>query len=168
MEKVDVSVLPEWQKKYNWAPIQAWYHENNPKETMKYAESMTNQFIFIRDEVGRIFGDSVKIIEAVSTHTSKSVLLPVYRFVVGDTEVIARCNFHDWKVSVWSKKELEFPLNLLYKEGKENISSCYCEGFKKEWILGSYESNKKEFTVELAPGEHHMWTFLFLLNEQLK
>jgi len=130
---------------------------------------MSNQFVFFRDLMGTgIFYDKVESVEAVSEHTSKSAKLPVYKTVLKDgTTIITRCNFHDWKVSVWSKKPLIFPLSLLHKEGKEDYSHHYCEGFKDEWILGSYSDNNQEFTVEIQSGEHRLWTFFFLLNEQL-
>ena len=168
--QVDISILPEWQQKEIWAPLQAWYNKNADEtpDSMIFKDSMSRQFVFFRDVmVSGLFYDKVESLEAVSTHTSKSVKLPVYKAVLKNgTIIIARCNFHDWKVSVWSNYKLKFPLSLLNKEGEEVQSHHYCEGFKNEWILDSYKNNKKEFTVELNSGEHYMWTFLFLLNEQ--
>ena len=173
METVDISTLPDWQQKEFWAQPQAWYN-NNAEETpdeMNFKRAMSDQFVFFRDAMTtEVFHDKVESFEIVSEHRSKSVMLPVYKAVLKDgTTIIARCNFHDWKVSIWSKKELEFPVSLLSNEGKDSYSHHYCEGFKDEWILGSYADNKKEFTTELYSdrGEHHMWTFMFLLNEQL-
>lgn len=173
METVDISILPDWQQKTSWGPIQAWYNRNveNTPDEMIYKRAMSDQFVFFRDAMTTgVLYDKVVTIEAVSEHTSKSVKLPVYKATLKDgTIIIARCNFHDWKVSVWAKKPLEFPINLLNDEGKTEWTFHYCEGFEGEWILDSYENNKQEFTLELHSdvGEHYMWTFLFLLNEQL-
>jgi hypothetical protein len=171
MESIDLTILPEWQRDSNNAKLQAWYNKNaeDTSDTMKYKEAMSDQFVFIRDTFSYdLFREKLVSLEPVSTHTSKSVRLPVYKAVLVDgTTIIARCNFHDWKVSVWSPRELCFPASLLNRGGSEKINRVYCEGFKDEWVLDSYENNKKEFTVELSPGEKYMWTFLFLLNEQV-
>lgn len=171
MEKVDLSILPDWQRERVWAPLQAWYNKtiDEISDDMRYKKAMSEQFVFFRDVMNSdIFYKRLASLEAVSTHTSKSVKLPVYKAVLDDgTTIIARCNFHDWKVSVWSMSELEFPLSLFNMDSQGNCLHQYYEGFKEEWILDNYKNNKKEFTVELNPGEKYIWTFFYLLNEQL-
>ena len=171
MESIDLTILPDWQRESNHAKLQAWYNKNadETSDSMNYKSAMSRQFVFIRDTFSfDLFNEKLVSLEPVSTHTSKSVKLPVYKAVLKDgTTIIARCNFHDWKVSIWSPRELEFPKSLFHRGGSDKISELYCEGFIKEWVLDSYENNKKEFTVELPSGEHYMWTFLFLLNEQI-
>lgn len=43
------------------------------------------------------------------THTSKSVLLPVYRFDVGGVVTKIRGNFHDWCVRCMTPMKRDFP-----------------------------------------------------------
>lgn len=95
--------------------LQDWYNENVPSKDLIYASGMTEQFIWVRDRLaGMIFTNCVefnpdfadwqlrkKYLTVESTHTSKSCLLPVYKFTIGDTMVIqVRGNFHDWCVRV--------------------------------------------------------------------
>lgn len=167
MEAVNYSLIPDWQRSKPWAHLQAWYAGNEPESKYIYADAMVNQFMFIRDEAMSIFKDKVKSIEAISHHTSKSVKLPVYRILLPGVEIIARCNFHDWKVSVMSSEPLEFSRMLFIDEGRKKISHVDCEGFEYDWVYDCYHNDRKKFTVELQPSEHYMWAFLFMLNEQL-
>jgi hypothetical protein len=173
--------------------FQEWLVKHEPKENMIYFQAYWNEALFIRDNKfimymepsniqGHIDSGNMTIankyssnIKVISTHTSKSILLPVIEIklksnsltVKEDVTLIMRYNFHDWKISVKSTKDLEFPIELFSDGIKKDISGCYCEGFKNEWIYPSYNKSKKEFTVELY-SSYEIYTFLFLLNLQLK
>lgn len=161
----------EWMQKQPMAHLHAWFMENRPAENMKYKDSAERQIMFVRDEVPEFFTKSMlKTIEVISTHTSKSIKLPVYHVVLTNgLELILRGNFHDWKVSVSSPFDIELPEEILTNltlRG-EKINSCYCEGFKDEWIFDSYMENKKEFTIEIGSSLYSLYTFFFLLNVEV-
>jgi hypothetical protein len=152
------------------------FMEETP-DTMLWKESAINQMVYIRDLFPSLFGCGV---EVISTHTSKSVKLPVYRAVTKqDFDIIMRGNFYDWKVSVKLYKGLPFSFEQLCRElctdGIKNIiNRSYFEGFKDEWIYSKLESKydekyngyrtNKEFSIELPYREESLFTFLFLLK----
>lgn len=94
--------------------VQDWYNENNPKEELIYGSAMTRQFIWVRDTLAGMIYYSCKDINpdftewdkrdkyltVESTHMSKSCLLPVYKFTIGDMRIQVRANFYDWCVSI--------------------------------------------------------------------
>lgn len=150
------------EEKNKSAHLLCWFIENLPKETMIYKTAAENQIYFVRDTLRNF--NKISKIEVISTHTSKSIKLPVYHIVwENGIEMILRDNFYDWKISVESPLELTYPINLFNNLGKKKISSCYCEGFKEEWVFDCYENNKKKFTVELY-DKYDVYTFMFLTN----
>lgn len=161
----------EWMSKQPMAHLHTWFMENTPGEQMIYKKLAETQIMFVRDEVPNFFTKSMlKTIEVISTHTSKSIKLPVYHIVLtNELELILRGNFHDWKVSVSSPFEIELPEELLTNStlSGEKINSCYCEGFKNEWIWDSYMKNKKEFTIEIGASLYDLYTFFFLLSVEV-
>ncbi len=52
--------------------------------------------------------DEVKV-KVVSTHTSKSILLPVYCLEFGEIKLVLRHNFYDWCLKIWLPKDMEAP-----------------------------------------------------------
>lgn len=161
----------QWMEKQPMAHLHTWFMENMPGEQMIYKKSAEAQIMFVRDEVPNFFTKSIlKTIEVISTHTSKSIKLPVYHIVLTNgLELILRGNFHDWKISVSSPFEVELPEELLTNStlSGEKINSYYCEGFKNEWIWDSYMKNKKEFTIEIGASLYDLYTFFFLLSVEV-
>lgn len=166
LEEANIKLLPDWQQEKSWAHLQAWFNENEPSEQMIYKKEYDRQIMFIMDSFMNLFNEKVSKMEVISTHTSKSIKLPVYHAVVGEIDFIIRANFHDWKISVNSPNELKFPLELFSKP-ESQIPIYYCEGFEKEWIYESYVENNKKFTVEIY-NENLVYTFLFLIKCQLE
>ena len=85
IQPLDVNFLtiPDWQRKYKWAHLQTWFMENRPGETMRYKESAEAQIMFVRDEIFNFFKDElIDRLEVISTHTSKSIKLPIYHAVL--------------------------------------------------------------------------------------
>ena len=161
----------EWIRDKAMAQLHAWFMENKPGETMRYKEAAERQIMFLRDELQNFFNPFVlKKVQVISTHTSKSIKLPVYYVELEDgMQLILRGNFHDWKISVNSPFDVEIPEELLsgvVLRG-EKIHSCYCEGFKEEWIWDSYLNNKKKFTIEIGASLYELYTFFFLLSVQV-
>ncbi|WCF11591.1 hypothetical protein NDS46_30055 (plasmid) [Paenibacillus thiaminolyticus] len=151
--------------------LQNWSIKNEPSKEMFFHIYYWNQILFVRDRLTAVFGSIVDgrgLINVVGTHVSKSIVLPVYQIEVKELGLLLtmRGNFYDWKVSVLSKTPIvcDF-MNLI--DGSKKWSSHYCEGFKNEQIFGSYNENKREFTVEIS-DDFSLYTFIWLLVRHLK
>lgn len=166
--EVNYNDISEHNQHKSWSHLHAWFMNNKPVDNMVYKESANRQIMFVRDEVPNLFTEfMLKKFEVISTHTSKSIKLPVYHIVLENgLEVIMRGNFHDWKITVSSPFEVILPKELLsnYSNTTEKINACYCEGFHEDWILDSYLNNKKEFTIEIRASLYDLYTFFFLLS----
>lgn len=146
---VDFSDIPEYNQNRPWSHLHAWAMNNEPPDAMIYKKGYWIQIQLIRDELFGMFHDRVKEISVVSTHTSKSIILPVYKVSLADgTIMIMRCNFHDWKVTVISSTPVL--LNTACLRANEGINPIYCEGFDPSWVLGPYAQSSKEFTFEAS------------------
>lgn len=157
--------------------LQEWANTHKPDESMIWKKSFWNQIVFVRDELPKTLiekynyslyeaiGDEVRVI---STHTSKSILLPVYKISYPGRELtfIVRNNFHDWKVSVISCQPIEADFGNLF-DPTQKVSSTYCEGFDPSWVFGSHEENNMKFTVEIRDN-FEMYTFFWLIRQALK
>ena len=158
----------------NPIPLQQWTDVNKPAENLIYAKGYGEQIVFIRDRITSLLAKNyeeyetiAKNIKVISTHTSKSVLLPVYQIELPDgTLFIMRYNFHNWKVSVISEKEVNADFMDLF-DPNEKIHSVYCEGFSEKYVFGPYAKNKRSFTVELSSGYNHLFTFFWVFAYQV-
>lgn len=156
-----------WTKTLNPVRLQAWFSANIPDEDLIYKNGLAEQVMFVRDTVSGLISRSYieykRLPKVISTHTSKSVKLPVYYFNSAYAKLVLRNNFHDWKVSVDSKVgPLEFELDDLC-DTKSDVHAVYCEGFQDEWVFPAYEKSQERFTVELR-DKFSLYTFLFLLR----
>jgi hypothetical protein len=169
--QVNLDSIPDWQREKKWSHLQAWFMENTPKDEMRYKESAERQIMFVRDEFFNFFTDfMIDRVEVISTHTSKSISLPVYHIVLTNgMEFIMRGNFHDWKISISSPFDVELPEEILTNStlSGEKINRCYCEGFDESWIWDSYLDNKRKFTLEIGASLYDLYTFLFLMSVQV-
>lgn len=150
--------------------LQEWANENEPDDKMIYKSRYWDQISFIRENIPSIFCNDYKEyqiiqnnIRVISNHTSKSIKLPVVHIVTpNNTILILRYNFYDWKVSVKSLNNITGDFTKLF-DPDNKINPSYCEGFKNEWVYGSYNENQSEFTVEIDPGEYYIFTFLWIM-----
>jgi len=145
-----------------------WSKQNETSEKMIYKRNADNQIFFMQN-IGRglfsayrsdddiAYNHSRDLIKVASTHTSKSITLPVYYFMWENIKFYLRYNFHDWKVSVISEYPLEIDFEDCFKDC--SYASCYFEGFRPEWVFGSYFKDNKRFSVELSDNED--LTFFF-------
>lgn len=160
--------------------LQAWFlrqRKETPDE-MYYKEASSSQILFVRDKlaavlsVGLSIEEYKKFVTVISTHKSKSVKLPVYKFSRPDLglTLFARNNFYNWKLSVISEKPLELDLDGLCHTtppiepdySGNPLSPVYFEGFPEELVFGYYSQNKSKFSAEIY-DDLHMWTVLFLI-----
>ena len=113
--------------------------ETELDEKLIWKKAAEKQMIFVRDTIGAHLTHSP--IFVVSTHMSKSCVLPVYAFRLSNgIEFIMRENFYGWVVSIRSPFTIEELPDFcrgdtLCSENPEgDIAECYCEGFSKSWV----------------------------------
>ncbi len=151
-----------------------WVDKHRPPETLFYASGYRDQILFVAraipailaktDEEFEIINANIKVI---SEHTSKSVLLPVFRVELADgTAFTMRCNFYDWKVSVESPRDVEADFMGLFRSN-ERISEAYCEGFPENLVYGSYAENNRQFTIELPSSNNFLFTFFWIFAHKV-
>jgi len=153
--------------------LQEWAKANEPSKEMVYESGYWNQIILVRDMIARLLVPSFEEYEklevsVISTHTSKSILLPVYYIHLDNGIAITmRYNFHNWKVSINSPKKVYIDFMKLFDpEEERDISGVYCEGFPAENVFGCYAKNKSQFTVELQ-SSYILYTFFWIFGHSL-
>lgn len=152
--------------------LQQWFKDHIPNNDMLWKTSMTKQIIFVRDQLPHAFplyqADDLKNLRVatfvISTHISKSIVLPVYFMVWNGFNFIMRDNFYDWKVSVASPNhiDIDFEKYQLFNP-KERIHHVYCEGFAQEWIYGPYDKNSGKFTISIQ-NNYELYCFFKILT----
>jgi hypothetical protein len=156
--------------------IDIWKDANRPEETLKYHDGFYSQIRIIQDKIVSQFllnefpyNTSKDYTEVISTHTSKSVKLPVFWIdltkIYGISFTI-RGNFHDWKISVDSKYPIEPNFLNIFKPDRE-YASCYCEGFPDDKVFGSYSNSNTKFTVEVN-NDWDLYTFFLIMNDYIR
>lgn len=154
--------------------LQEWANAHQPAETLIYKDGYWDQIVFVRDTIAGLLAktyEEYQVIQAsmkvISEHASKSVRLPVFRVELADgTAFTMRYNFHDWKVSVNSSHDVETDFMGLFKPD-ERVHEVYCEGFPKGLVYGPYTENKRQFTIELPPGNYHLFTFFWIFAHKV-
>ena len=151
-----------------------WMREWNLSDNLLYKQAAEKQAIFVRDKVGLGLLECTPVF-VVSTHKSKSVLLPVYYIKMRNgLELMMRDNFYDWKLSVKIPEGYtSLPLGYIPEDcicggigdDKENIPSCYLEGFPSDWSFPAYNPLKpgKSFTVEIS-NDYRLYVVLHALK----
>lgn len=160
-------------------PIQEWANRTNPDVDGERWHAW-DQIVFVRDRLHPVFvpehadrtADPVRVI---GTHTSKSVTLPVFSIYGLGLELTLRYNFYDWKVSVeavdyMAKVPDNWPKGLFDRSKAHN--AVYFEGFKDEWVFGSYDDRRNKvpeklgetFSVELY-DRYDLFLFCSMLAE---
>lgn len=140
--------------------------ENELDNSLIYKNAAERQMIFVRDKIGTHLTKSP--IFVVSTHRSKSCLLPVYFFrLTNGIEFIMRENFYGWVVSIRSPFVIDelpsFCRGDKNEDGTNDIHEVYCEGFKHSWV---YAFNNKNFnyTTFRVREDYDLYTLIYQLN----
>lgn len=159
--------------------LQDWINEQTISDEMLWKGAWGRQVEFVRDRITGLFcadlhyDERKNITTVISTHRSKSIILPVYKLHRADIglTLILRDNFYNWKMSVISEKPLEVNFDGLCHTTPpvepdytgDYLASCYFEGFPPEYIFGYYsQSDKKKFSAEIG-GDSALWTAVFLI-----
>ncbi len=167
--------------------LQVWFMAHQAEDDLLWKKSSESQIMFVRDRVKRIFseryevpnpharsGTSMEWFRALclvrGTHTSKSVLLPVYEFDLPYVRLTMRDNFYNWKLSVESRVgPVQDTFGNLILEGRnEDVPSIYCEGMEGIGrTFPSLTTSPERFTIEIY-NDYSLWTCCWLLHQQLR
>jgi hypothetical protein len=165
--------------------LQAWFVANKPAENLIYGKGLATQVMFVRDELQQLVGQDLKftafqkmyIARVISTHTSKSVKLPVYLLQRPDLglHLILRDNYHDWKLSVISDNPISEDFSGLFHTtppiepeytGNE-LAPCYFDGFPEGTTFGYYESGDKRQWSAMLGSDYAVYMTVFLIMRAL-
>lgn len=163
--------------------IGEWWRDHPDKN--RSVESQVEYFIHLGNMVGvgLSYDDRWKNISAISTHRSKSCLLPVVEIVRPDLglRLTIRDNFYDFKLSVesdscliWSDVTTAVFPTLFYTTPPpdpeytgDHLASVYFEGFPKDRIFGYYQpSGGSRFSASIC-GREEPWTVIFLIMREV-
>lgn len=122
-----------------------------------------SQLIPVRDRLPSVWRlpDREEFVSVVSTHNSKSILLPVYRVTVPDVGVFTmRDNFHDWCISC--DLQLPLPLDTYGELYRINEVRGYFEGFERGGaeVYGPLSENQRQFSIVLPSGFADLYLFM--------
>jgi len=126
-------------------PLSQWVIWHQPKEEMLWRDVALRQFRLF-ESIAASTGATVTV---VSSHTSKSIKLPVVLLSYpGGCAIQIRDNFYNYKVTVWSPHhDVSLPAGI---DGASKISECYCEGFPRGTVLTSHAKDRRRFTAEVT------------------
>lgn len=147
-----------------------WCRKWEISDNMLWKDAAVKQMTFIRDVVCT---NLLKVNSfVISNHISKSILLPVYAFVMkNDVKVIARDNFYDWKLTIKLPKHYgDIPKELFSGGYKDNIPEYLIEGFANSWCFNGYDPkdmNQLNFTMELHT-DYNFYVLMFILKNAFK
>lgn len=148
-----------------------WAGANQPEANWLSKVECWTQILFVRDTVATLLARTSKELTdiqtnmvAIAEHTSMSVRLPVFQVKLADgTMFTMRYNFHDWKVSVNSPRDVEADFMGLFKT-TESIRKV--EGFPQRLVYGPYSKNRRRFTFKL-PDSYHLFTFFWIFARKV-
>lgn len=162
---------------YKDAPtIREWISGNAVGDEMVWKGAAGRQCKFLYEDLQGLIGMGLRegeIGRVISSHTSKSIDLPVVEFARPDLglRIVARNNFSDWKISVISERPIVADFSGLFYTNPpvepdytgDKLSPVYFEGFPRELVFGYYDtSDKRRFSAEIY-GNHSLWTVIFLI-----
>jgi len=172
--------IEELTSLHNGTPLQEWYNNQNVPDDMIWKDAMKQQFMFVRDKLNglvnaRIQYEDITPVQVISTHRSKSIMLPVYHLQRDSLNIILRENFYNWKMTVISDKPIingftsmfhtTTPLEPDYTGNP--LSSVYFEGFPEELCLDYYEETDKCCWSAEIRGDYFMYMTIFMIMKSL-
>lgn len=153
-------------------PLQEWADAHKPPAANGWEPGYWNHIMFVRDKVAgtlceeadHTFEELCELVKVVGTHTSKSILLPVFGIDwKRGVQFTIRYNFYNWAISVKSQKPIAWDFDGLFARGDVEL---YHEGFPADHVFGSYNQDPTQFTVSLWGGNYDLYTFFYLLKRQ--
>lgn len=151
--------------------LQEWANANVPADDLRWKSGFWDQICFVRDELGWMLRDDEgkrAPVTVASTHTSKSIRLPVYEINACGLKIRLRYNFFNWIVSVEADSYMAGRYAIVDKfcdlfDRSAVVLPCYAEGFKDEWVFGSYKDDPTKFTTSLG-SKYDLYAFCLLLR----
>jgi hypothetical protein len=167
-------------------PLQEWISAQTIADEMLWKGAFGHQMMFLRDELLPLIARglpyekaSKEVAFVISTHRSKSIVLPVVSYERPDVglRLVVRQNFYNWKLSVISEQPLRNnlteavlprlchtspPIDESYT-GNE-LANCYFEGFPDDLIFGYFDQSPlgTRWSAEIW-GHEEMWTAVFAI-----
>lgn len=128
--------------------LDSWIEQNPISDAMYYAGAAREQCARWR-RLAAWFG---VVAQVVSTHRSKSCVLPVVRYELGGSWLMVRDNFYNMMASVQCPRHVRWlPRSLATSE---DVHGVYCEGFARDLVFPCWDTSPDRFTVEiLTTGE---------------
>lgn len=149
--------------------LHQWAIDHQPDSKMLWKESYWNQVMFVRDTLTwiltRTYGECKDLVKVYNTHTSKSILCPVYYLHLPKegVEIWMRNNFHNWNISVQSEREIV--ADFLGVFDPDSLHYCFCEGMEDK-KFESYSKNHSQFTVCIG-SQYDVYVFCKVLQKFL-
>jgi len=158
--------------------LREWVNEHPVGDEMLWKRGSEGQNEFFYDiqgliGVGLAYEDAKNLARVISTHRSKSIVLPVVEYNREDLglRLILRNNFYNWKLSVISTNPIKADFSNLFftippvepEYTGDPLHPVYFEGFPRELIFGYYTtSDGRHWSAEIG-GDKTLWTVLFLI-----
>lgn len=181
-------------------PLQKWMSEQTIDDDMLWKGAWGKQAIWVRDSLKYLVARGMTqeeynlkgfelrtepcMVNVISTHTSKSIVLPVYEFERLDSltrsdgidlKLVLRNNFYDWKLSVLSSRPIDADFSGLFHTSPpiapeytgNELSPVYFEGFPPELVFGYYETTDKRRWSAAIGSNESLYTTIFLIMRAL-
>ncbi len=164
--------------------IQEWIRSQNVRDEMIWKGPFGTQCAFLRDRLASLivsglhYTEVEKIAKVISTHTSKSIVLPVVEYSREDLglKIVVRENFHNWKLSVESERPILADFGGLFHTTPpvepdytgDPLHEVYFEGFPKDRIHPYYtQGDRRCWSAEIWGGDEVLWTAVFLVMRSI-
>lgn len=166
--------------------LQEWISSQVVADEMRWKGAFGAQMMFMRDTLRPLIGAGLSwrkkqhIAHVISTHRSKSIVLPVVEYRRPDLGLrfVVRENFYNWKLSVVSKEPIDADFDGLFRttppidrEYTGNpLSPVYFEGFPAALIFDYHHHPGSTIPTQWSAeiwGDQPMWTTIFLIMRSL-
>ena len=151
--------------------LQEWFGANLPDDKMLWKKSFERQIIFVRDYIAslisRNYKEATTIVKVVNTHTSKSIVCPVYYIEQIGVKIWMRYNFYDWNVSIDARATgQDVDCDFVDCFSDKDYGYCFCQGMEEQKFL-PYNDDKRRFTVCIG-NDYDLYVFFRVLRKHLK
>ncbi len=152
------------KKEKSYPLLLQWMRSWEIPETMHYLKAAEHQACFVRDELCR---DLLHVpVFVISTHHSKSIKLPVYRFRMQNGIIVTmRDNFYGWVVSFKCPWEVNLPEDIVHGDAGKDVTCC--EGFSDDWVY-PYSTERVRLTTFRVDDEYRLFALFRELNNKYK
>jgi hypothetical protein len=152
------------KKEKSYPLLLQWMRSWEIPETMHYLKAAEHQACFVRDELCR---DLLHVpVFVISTHHSKSIKLPVYRFRMQNGIIVTmRDNFYGWVVSLKRPREVNLPEDIVHGDAGKDVTCC--EGFSDDWVY-PYSTERVRLTTFRVDDEYRLFALFRELNNKYK